>query len=73
MTATETAAPPIPRLKQRYNDELRKPVGDMVSAGEVIAMAGDTGGRTRPELYFEIRRAGKPVDPQPWFRRRSPG
>jgi septal ring factor EnvC (AmiA/AmiB activator) len=56
-----------------YNDELRKPVGDMVSAGEVIAMAGDTGGRSRPELYFEIRRAGKPVDPQPWFRRRSPG
>jgi len=56
-----------------YNDELRKSAGEMVSAGEVIAVAGDTGGRTRPELYFEIRRAGKPVDPRPWFRRRAPG
>jgi septal ring factor EnvC (AmiA/AmiB activator) len=56
-----------------YNDELRKPAGANVAAGEVIAAAGDSGGRTRPELYFEIRRAGKPVDPRPWFRRRSPG
>jgi murein hydrolase activator len=55
-----------------YNDELRKAVGEIVNAGDVIAAAGDTGGRSRPELYFEIRRAGKPVDPQPWFRNRRP-
>ena len=55
-----------------YNDELRKAAGENVATGEVIAAAGDTGGRTRPELYFEIRRAGKPLDPQPWFRRRQP-
>ena len=45
----------------------------LVDAGDVIAAAGDTGGRSRPELYFEIRRAGKPIDPQPWFRQRRPG
>ena len=57
-----------------YNDALRnQPVGTLVGAGDVIAAAGDTGGRSRPELYFEIRRAGKPVDPQPWFRSRRPG
>lgn len=56
-----------------HNEALRKAVGDTVSAGEVIAAAGDTGGRSSPELYFEIRRAGQPVDPKPWFRRRTPG
>lgn len=56
-----------------YNDQLHKAVGENVSTGEVIASAGDTGGRTRPELYFEIRRASKPIDPRPWFRRAGPG
>lgn len=55
-----------------YNDQLRKSVGETVSAGDVIAAAGDTGGRPEPQLYFEIRRAGKPIDPQPWFRQRRP-
>jgi septal ring factor EnvC (AmiA/AmiB activator) len=56
-----------------YNARLNQPVGALVDAGDVIAAAGDTGGRSQPELYFEIRRAGKPVDPQPWFRSRRPG
>jgi septal ring factor EnvC (AmiA/AmiB activator) len=56
-----------------YNARLSQPVGALVGAGDVIAAAGDTGGRSRPELYFEIRRTGKPVDPQPWFRSRRPG
>jgi septal ring factor EnvC (AmiA/AmiB activator) len=55
-----------------YNDQLRKAAGDAVGAGEVIAAAGDSGGRPEPELYFEIRRAGKPIDPRPWFRQRRP-
>lgn len=55
-----------------YNARLEQPVGTLVDAGEVIAAAGDTGGRPQPELYFEIRRAGKPVDPRPWFRSRRP-
>jgi len=55
-----------------YNDQLRRAVGELVAAGDVIASAGDSGGRPEPELYFEIRRGGRPVDPRPWFRQRRP-
>lgn len=55
-----------------YNEELRKAAGESVAAGDVIATAGDSGGRPEPQLYFEIRRSGKPLDPRPWFRRRAP-
>lgn len=55
-----------------HNDRLYKAAGAEVKAGETIAAAGDTGGRAQTELYFEIRRAGKPVDPAPWFKTRTP-
>jgi septal ring factor EnvC (AmiA/AmiB activator) len=55
-----------------YNDQLRHSAGEAVAAGEVIATAGDSGGRPEPQLYFEIRRGGKPIDPRPWFRQRRP-
>jgi septal ring factor EnvC (AmiA/AmiB activator) len=55
-----------------HNDRLLKATGESVAAGEAIAAAGDTGGRAAPELYFEIRRAGKPINPAPWFKARSP-
>jgi septal ring factor EnvC (AmiA/AmiB activator) len=55
-----------------HNQQLFKAVGEEVKAGETIAAAGDSGGSNRPELYFEIRRAGKPVDPRPWFRQEHP-
>ncbi len=55
-----------------YNDQLRRSAGESVQAGDVIAAAGDTGGRPAPQLYFEIRRGGKPIDPRPWFRQRQP-
>jgi murein hydrolase activator len=55
-----------------HNDRLLKAAGDSVATGESIAAAGDTGGRASPELYFEIRRGGKPVDPAPWFRAANP-
>ena len=55
-----------------HNDRLLKAAGDPVATGEAVAAAGDTGGRASPELYFEIRRAGKPVDPTPWFRTSGP-
>lgn len=56
-----------------HNDRLYKAAGERVSAGEPVAAAGDSGGRARPELYFEIRKAGKPVDPRPWFKSNNPG
>jgi murein hydrolase activator len=55
-----------------HNEQLFKTAGTRVQAGETIATAGDSGGRKRPGLYFEIRKAGKPVDPRGWFRSGTP-
>jgi len=55
-----------------HNDKLYKAAGERVTAGDTIAAVGDTGGRSRPELYFEVRRSGRPVDPRPWFRSALP-
>jgi septal ring factor EnvC (AmiA/AmiB activator) len=51
-----------------HNERLYKDVGERVTAGDTIATLGDSGGRPRPELYFEIRKAGRPIDPRPWFK-----
>jgi len=51
-----------------HNERLYKAAGEHVEAGDTIAAAGDSGGSPRPELYFEIRKAGRPVDPRPWFK-----
>jgi septal ring factor EnvC (AmiA/AmiB activator) len=55
-----------------HNERLYKEVGERVTAGDTIATVGDSGGRARPELYFEIRKGGRPVDPRPWFRSAAP-
>lgn len=55
-----------------HNDRLYKAVGDVVSAGDVIGTSGDSGGSSRPQLYFEIRKGSHPVDPGPWFRQPAP-
>jgi septal ring factor EnvC (AmiA/AmiB activator) len=55
-----------------HNERLYKAAGEQVAAGDTIAAAGDSGGSARPELYFEIRKAGKPVDPRPWFKAPDP-
>jgi septal ring factor EnvC (AmiA/AmiB activator) len=55
-----------------HNDRLYKAVGDTVAAGEVLAVSGDSGGTSRPQLYFEIRKGGRPVDPGPWFHQPGP-
>ncbi|MDE2050691.1 MAG: peptidoglycan DD-metalloendopeptidase family protein [Gammaproteobacteria bacterium] len=51
-----------------HNARLYESVGQHVTAGQTIAQAGDSGGSARPELYFEIRRQGKPLDPRQWLR-----
>jgi len=55
-----------------HNERLYKAAGEQVAAGDTIAAAGDSGGSPRPELYFEIRKSGKPVDPRPWFKAADP-
>lgn len=49
-----------------HNQHLLKAQGDWVKSGEAIAQAGDTGDQERPAVYFEIRRDGKPVNPDEW-------
>jgi len=55
-----------------HNERLYKAAGENVAAGETLAAAGDSGGTGRTELYFEIRKGGKPVDPRPWFKAVDP-
>jgi len=51
------------------NHSLLRGVGDRVSAGDIIAKAGASGGNETSGLYFEIRHRGEPVDPSEWIRR----
>lgn len=53
-----------------YNQRLLRSTGDWVTPGEPIATVGDSGGQDRAGLYFEIRRNGRPVDPEGWLARR---
>jgi len=43
-------------------------VGDRVAAGDTIGAVGDSGSLTGPQLYFEIRLGGDPLDPAEWLR-----
>jgi len=48
----------------KHNSALLKKVGDIVKAGEAIAIIGDTGDHsTGPHLHFELWHKGIPVDP----------
>ncbi|WP_245609123.1 murein hydrolase activator EnvC family protein [Vibrio rhizosphaerae] len=50
-----------------FNQTLLKKEGDKVTAGETIALAGDTGGQPVPSLYFEVRRNSKASNPLRWL------
>lgn len=51
------------------NQALLAEVGDWVRPGEIIALAGDSGGNGPPGLYFQLRRDGQPQDPAGWLQR----
>lgn len=51
-----------------HNQALLKNVGDEVQSGETIALVGQSGGQSSPNLYFEIRHKGLPVNPVKWLR-----
>lgn len=52
-----------------HNEALMRDVGDWVAPGDVVALAGRSGGVSKPALYFEIRKSGRPVDPAGWITR----
>jgi septal ring factor EnvC (AmiA/AmiB activator) len=52
-----------------YNQSALVSVGAQVRAGQPIALVGTSGGQGTPSLYFEIRRQGQAVNPQPWLGR----
>lgn len=47
--------------------QLRVKVGEMVDGGAVVGTVGETGSLDGPGLYFEVRRAGRPLDPANWL------
>jgi septal ring factor EnvC (AmiA/AmiB activator) len=51
-----------------FNQSIYKKEGDSVSAGDVIASVGQSGGRSQTGLYFGIRKKNVPLDPQLWCR-----
>jgi murein DD-endopeptidase MepM/ murein hydrolase activator NlpD len=46
-----------------HNQELRVRTGQKVRRGQVIATVGESGKTSGPQLHFEVRVDGKPVDP----------
>ena len=53
-----------------HNDSILVKEGDMVTAGQRIALMGDSDA-DRVKLHFEIRRYGKPLDPLKYLPERS--
>lgn len=41
--------------------------GESVRQGQEIGWVGETGSLSGPQLYFEVREEGKPVDPEEWL------
>lgn len=48
------------------NETLLHSAGDRITADEVIATVGNTGGNAESGLYFELRYEGRPFDPLAW-------
>ena len=53
-----------------FNQSLYREVGDWVNAGDTLATLGNSGGRDKAGLYFEIRKKNKPLNPAKWCKKR---
>jgi septal ring factor EnvC (AmiA/AmiB activator) len=51
-------------------EKFLKKKGESIAAGDIIALAGDTGSTIGKSLYFEIRNQLKSQDPLKWLRKR---
>jgi len=52
-----------------FNQSLYGEVGDWVNTGDTIATLGNSGGREKAALYFEIRKKNKPLNPKKWCKK----
>ena len=50
-----------------HNQALLRSAGDTVARGETVALLGQSGGQSSPNLYFEIRHKGKALNPLQWL------
>jgi len=46
-----------------HNDQLLVKRGELVKRGQRIALSGDSGGVTQPQLHFELRQGTRAIDP----------
>ncbi|WP_232823815.1 MULTISPECIES: peptidoglycan DD-metalloendopeptidase family protein [Salinicola] len=44
--------------------------GQQVANGQTVGAVGNTGGQSRPALYFEVRQNGNPINPGNWIGKR---
>jgi murein hydrolase activator len=51
-----------------HNQSLTKQPGELVRSNEAVAVLGDSGGLTKPGVYFAMRHNGQPINPKTWFR-----
>lgn len=51
-----------------HNVRLLVERGQRVARGEAIAYSGDSGRSSAPHLHYEVRRARRPIDPEPYLR-----
>ena len=54
-----------------HNQSLFKEAGEWVEPGEVVALVGNSGGRSDPGIYFGIRYNGKAVNPRRWCQKQK--
>lgn len=52
-----------------HNQALYKKPGEKISAGDLIASVGDSGGRTESALYFEVRKGSSFRNPHLWCKK----
>ena len=48
-------------------DAIKVTTSKVVKTGDIIGLSGDTGSLQGETLYFELRKNGKPIKPNPWF------
>lgn len=50
-----------------HNDENSVEIGQKIRSGEVVGYSGNTGLSTGPHLHFEVRKDGKPINPESYI------